>query len=357
MLAIGLVLIGMLYFGVRLKGFRPDNNVKWSVTGNGLVFDRFAEAYTEGFFSGSVEPDAKSGLAIEMVIQPKYSRYSGTRILLLVHDGDDDRQLVIGQWRNSLIIMNGDDFSNRHRIPKIYFELDGNGNKSHLITIVSNDSGTKLFLDGTLKKRNEDLKLRYPNGSAKAKLIVGNSFNGNSPWTGTIRGLAFFDRYLEDDVVGRHFQAWRLKSDFSAFKPDGPRLLYAFDEGRGQRVYNKLGDGMDLIVPALMKVLQPRVLSWPGLEALESPGSLEDVFINLVGFIPLGLLLIAALGKLEGIEKRSRLFIALLLVFSFSLCIEIVQVWIPSRNSSLLDLILNTLGGGMGVLLFRGVRV
>jgi glycopeptide antibiotics resistance protein len=36
---------------------------------------------------------------------------------------------------------------------------------------------------------------------------------------------------------------------------------------------------------------------------------------------------------------------------AISLTIELAQAWIPSRSSQMLDLILNTLGGGIGVLL------
>jgi len=350
------VLIGMLYFGIRLKGFRRGNNVRWSDSGVGLAFQRFGQAYTDGFFSAAGGGLSGNGLTIELAIRPEFPKYSGFRFLVLVHDGDDSRQLVIGQWRSSLVIMNGDDYSNRHRAPKIYFELGGRGSKTHFITIVSNAAGTRLFLDGAMKKRNEELILRYPNRTAPARLVVGNSLNGTNPWTGTILGLAFYDRDLGEDGVLRHFHVWRRAKDFSAFKPDVPRLLYAFDEGKGERIYDKLGNGLDLKVPAWMKVLQAKVLSWPRFEEVASARMIEDVLVNLAGFVPLGLLLIAALGRLEGIGERTVVLATLLLVFSFSLCIEILQVWIPSRDSSMLDLILNTLGGGAGIVLFRWGR-
>jgi VanZ family protein len=36
--------------------------------------------------------------------------------------------------------------------------------------------------------------------------------------------------------------------------------------------------------------------------------------------------------------------------------LETAQAWIPSRDSSILDLILNTLGGGMGGLILLWVQ-
>lgn len=348
-----LVLIGMLYFGIRLKGFRPGNKVQWAHSGVGLSFSRFALAYTDGFFSATSKRLSKDELTIELAIQPGFSNFYGFKFIALVHDGEDKHQLVIGQWRSFLVIMNGNDFSNRHGTPKIYFQLDEKDRIPHLITIVSNKSGTKLILDGTLKKRNPDLFLRYPNRKAMARLVVGNSLNGNNPWIGKILGLAFYDRDLEDDTVLQHYHTWRRTANFSTFKSGRPRLLYVFDEGKGEKAYNKIGDGLDLIVPPWMKVLRIQVLSWPRIENFARTNVVEDILINLAGFVPLGFLFVATITRLEGIDERTALKITLLFAFTFSLCIELIQVWIPSRDSSMLDLIFNTLGAWMGILLFK----
>jgi glycopeptide antibiotics resistance protein len=109
---------------------------------------------------------------------------------------------------------------------------------------------------------------------------------------------------------------------------------------------------LDLIIPAWVKVLQAKALSWPQWEDLGRSSSMKDVLINFTGFIPFGFLFIATLSRLEGFRIRRALLIVLLGSFLFSLGIEIVQMWIPSRYSSMLDLILNALGGGFGALLF-----
>jgi VanZ family protein len=351
-----LVLMVMLYFGIRLEGVRPSNNVQWPASGFGLTFEASSQAYTESFFTGSGSASS-IGLTIELAVQPRYFSKSNIGMLMMVHDGDADSQLVICQWRSSLIVMNGNDYSNRRRIPKIYFALDPNRTKPHFITIVSNNSGTRIFLDGVLKKSNKDLILRYPNETAQARLVVANSVAGRAPWAGTMTGLAFYDHGLENDVIARHFEMWRMKPNFSAFKPHGPRLLYAFDEGQGEKISNKLGDGLDLIVPAWIKVLQPEAFSWPQWEDLGTPNRMKDMWVNFTGFIPLGFLLIATLSRLEGFRGRRALLTALIGSFLFSFGIETAQVWIPYRHSSMLDLILNTLGGGFGALLFQMIRI
>jgi VanZ family protein len=275
----------------------------------------------------------------------------------LIHDADDDRQLVIGQWQRSLVIMNGDDYSNELRKPKIYLELDTQQTKKHFLGIVSNAGGTRVFLDGALIKRNAALMLKYPPNRGSARMVLGNSLRGEHPWRGTIEGLAFYDRALSDEILAQHYQRWRLAHDFGEFAADGPRLLYAFDEGHGQRVENKVGDGLDLKVPAWRKILHKQVLSWPRWETVERYRGFRDAFVNFIGFMPLGFLLMATVGNLvEGIGFRWALMATLLVVFMFSLGIEIVQVWIPTRYSSLLDLILNTFGGGSGAVLFGKLK-
>jgi glycopeptide antibiotics resistance protein len=112
-----------------------------------------------------------------------------------------------------------------------------------------------------------------------------------------------------------------------------------------------------LIIPSEVEIFEKDVLAWPHLGGVATPRMIEDVLINFIGFIPLGFLLIATLSRIETVGDRTGLLVAVLIAFSFSLCIEVAQVWIPTRDSSMLDLLLNTFGGGAGVMLFRISRV
>jgi hypothetical protein len=353
MVTMGFVLAGMLYFGIRLKDFSSDNNVLWSSKG-GLAFKRFAIAYTEGFFPDTQQNTGVNGLTVEMAIRPELvKRTESIKFILLIHAGENHDQFVIGQWRSTLIIMNGYDYSNAHRTPKIYLQLDKYEATPHLFTIVSTSAGTKVFVDGTLVKKNPDLVLKYPKDREQARMIIGNNLSGQRPWTGTMMGLALYDHDLADEDVKRHFRKWHQTVDVSAFHSDKPQLLYSFSKGNGNKIENRTGSDLDLIVPKKMTVFDKNILSLPKFTYLGIKSMSIDILVNLVGFIPLGFILIAILVLFDGIGDRTAIFIVVMIAFLFSLTIEIAQGWIPSRDSSTLDLVINSLGSGAGALIFR----
>jgi glycopeptide antibiotics resistance protein len=97
-----------------------------------------------------------------------------------------------------------------------------------------------------------------------------------------------------------------------------------------------------------MQILKRKILAppRPGFEFNRT--LIQDIIINLVGFIPFGFVLTATLIKLGGSFEKRGVIIAAALCFSVSLLIEILQAWIPSRSSDGLDLLLNTIGALIG---------
>lgn len=74
-----------------------------------------------------------------------------------------------------------------------------------------------------------------------------------------------------------------------------------------------------------------------------------DACVNVAGYIPFGVLLSFSLHP--HIPRRWSWMITVLVGFALSLCMESIQYFIPSRVTSLLDLITNTLGTFLGALL------
>ena len=348
-----LVLTGMLYFGIRFKGFRPANQIQWLASPSGIHFSRFGVAFTDAFFSPSPssEPQA-AGLAIEMAIQPAVSRYPDFRFILVVHDGADDRQLVVGQWLNALIIMNGDDYDGKRGVPKINVDLGAQREGPHLVTIVSGAAGTRVYLDGQLTKSNPNLHLQYPGQGGNTRLVVGNSVTARHPWNGSMFDLAMYAKMLADEKIIAHYVSWRNDHSLGGVNAESPRVLYLFEGGQGNRVANQAGNDFDLKVPARVTVLQKRFLELPEWD-FSRRDLFKDMVVNLFGFIPLGLILCATMDQMGVGFKRYNWQISIFLAFLFSLGLETAQAWIPSRSSSMLDLLLNTLGAGIGAVGYK----
>ena len=71
--------------------------------------------------------------------------------------------------------------------------------------------------------------------------------------------------------------------------------------------------------------------------------------VNVIGFMPLGIVFYGLLQCFSGPFTRHSQLLAVALCLMLSLGIELAQTWIPTRYSTLLDLILNTFGAWLGI--------
>jgi VanZ family protein len=84
----------------------------------------------------------------------------------------------------------------------------------------------------------------------------------------------------------------------------------------------------------------------------EEPEDWLDFPANMVLFVPLGFGL-ACLTTKRGLGKLSAILVILTAGFCLSLGIEILQIFLPSRFSSVSDILVNVLGTFVGLLFFR----
>ena len=117
----------------------------------------------------------------------------------------------------------------------------------------------------------------------------------------------------------------------------------------------RAGDtSVDLAAPGVLE--RPprywRFETWPKLVPLRD-SSEEDIVLNLLMYLPLGLLL----GRRSRGRPGAAGLRAWALVFATSLTLELLQLAVPVRCASVDDLLFNTLGGGCAVWLGRlGLR-
>ena len=124
----------------------------------------------------------------------------------------------------------------------------------------------------------------------------------------------------------------------------------------GSRALDHSGANRDLEIPSRMQVLEKKILAGPGNSFNLSRGYIIDVVLNLIGFIPFAFILCATLIRVGGAFDKHAVLMTIAFCFSVSLALEILQAWIPSRSSSMLDLVLNTLGGCLGAFTCRFIH-
>jgi hypothetical protein len=198
-----------------------------------------------------------------MVIRTANDTMTGFDVILLMHGGSDRSQLVIGQYDAALIVMNGDDYSNRKRLPRLSVKNVFSPASERLVTITSGEQGTRLYLDGTFVAAGRALRLIVSATGKRLRLLLGRAIYGNAAWTGDIHGIAIYGNVLSDQDVKDHNGAWTIEKRFDFPRRHQPLLNYSFLKMQGNRVPDHSGGGQFLEIPLRQKILQKRFLSIP----------------------------------------------------------------------------------------------
>ncbi len=337
-----------LFFGLRPKDFNFSNSASRVEDQAGIRFSKYGIAYTSPIEEFRTQDRfGEKGFSVEFAIKPS-SAQEGFNFILALHGGEDENQLLVGQWRSWIIVMNGDDYDHKRRVKRISVDSASRSPAIQFITLTTGKDGTKVYIDGQFVRAEKDLALRIPRGD-NVRLILGNSAYGRHPWQGEIYGLALYRHTLTARDAALHFDRWSKDQNFTFAGKDKPFVLYLFDEKEGKRALDRAGGAHHLAIPARMRILERKILTppWHGFEFDRS--LIQDIIVNLVGFIPLGFILVATF-VMAG--SKHSILITVVLCFTLSLTIEIIQAWMPSRDSDLLDVTLNTLGALLGVKIY-----
>jgi hypothetical protein len=232
---------------------------------------------------------------------------------------------------------------------KVYIDDVLSNQKPVLVTISAGRSGTTVYADGINARKVPNLKLSIQ--ELTGRLIVGNSPVTTDDWSGQLKGLAIYDRELTANEVSEHFRFWTNSAQLDLAKGTGAVALYLFNEGGGSFVHNQIDSATDLLIPERFFVLRAQFLERPWDEFRPDWNYCKDVVINVGGFVPFGFLFYPYFLLLQRSEHPAA--VTIVLGFAVSLTIEVLQAFLPTRDSGMTDLITNTLGTAMGVMVFR----
>lgn len=221
------------------------------------------------------------------------------------------------------------------------------------VTITMGPRDTTIYINGVLTKAS--MLMGDPTATLFGRLVLGNSLTTSDSWVGQIYGLAIFDKPLTPDEILARYRQWEREHSPELSKPALPVALYLFNEREGSLVHNQVDSKTDLTIPRRFFVLHPRFLSAPLHDFSLSWSYWSDVFINIAGLIPFGFLFAAYFSTVRTIKYPFATTV--LLGFLTSLTIEVFQAYLPTRDSGMNDLVTNSFGSMLGVLLFRSTLV
>ena len=348
-----LMLLVILFFGLRGKGYHFTNDVTWIGDGPGIRFGEYGIAYAVMDDDRIKECMSRAErFSIELAVKSDIVKFKGFHILLSLHDGRDSDQLIIGQYQSYIVVMNSDDYPHIRKVKRIAADVFSKPPKKMLLTITTGREGTKLYLDGKMIKSRPDLILTIPVANTP-RMTLGCTVHGNSPWRGELYGLAFYPRELDAATIKNRFGYWLHDQTLPYSGAEDAFLFFSFNERSGTGSMDQVTGVQKLNIPKNYEILEKRFLSPPWQNFKLNESFFMDFIINLLGFMPLGFFLCALLLESGGKLQEHAILGTATICFLISLGLEIAQAWIPSRDSQMLDLILNTTGAWIAAACYR----
>ena len=274
------------------------------------------------------------------------------------------RNFTIGQSADKLVIrlrttktsLNG---TNPHLI------IDDSFNYPSLqhVVVTYDFSEQRVYINGEQRARSKVLKGDFSNWDPSCKLVIGNEVTGRRPWKGKIYYAAIFNSPLTKKEIRRNYlSGMRSKVNREKIENDGFRLKipvarYLFSERKGDTIYDS---GSNL---SPVNLFMPKYI-WGGTQPFQyfqkgyfkSHRWFSDVIINILIFIPLGILLHGMLRVRWGLTLKISLA-ALLAGTLFTLGVESMQLFSLTRNPSFIDVAMNMSGTALGIAMDRGYNL
>jgi len=327
----------------------PKNDVTWLKNASGLSFGRYGTIRSSGLLSAV---HGVSG-SIEIWVQP--DQWSGGTILAL-YDPESRRLFELQQSLSDLKLETEvPDDENQPTKARLYageaFVHSLREKKPIFVTVTYGPYGTRVYLDGVFAEAAP--RFGIPQDAFMGRIVVGDSPGQPDNFRGQIRGLAIYDAELADAQVSRHYLTWTTKGRPDITENERNTALYLFDEKVGTVIHNRAAAGADLYIPERYTVANKISLEPFWKEFNMSQSYWKNNLMNVVGFIPVGFVFYAYFRVARPIRKA--LLVTIAVGAATSLTIEVLQAFLPTRDSGTTDLITNTLGTYMGVLSYRNV--
>jgi hypothetical protein len=255
-------------------------------------------------------------------------------------------QFSLRQSQTDLLLQKGVDYGyHRVKLSRLYVKNVFHKGRPVLITVTSGKTNEAcIYVDAVLATVARSFPLAATDFNGR--LILGDSPGQSDFWSGEIFGFALFRRQLNATEVVQHYSTWQRNGQPHIMDDADTIALYLFDEHSGDVVSNRTPDGVGLFIPKTYVVMDKFFLERPWMEYGRSEGYWGAVLKNIIGFTPVGFFFLAYLAT--RLPTGRAVLATLALGTTISFIIELVQAFLPTRESGVTDLITNTIGTGLG---------
>ncbi len=323
----------------------PRNTASWIAGGHGVVFGKHGVLVGPRPF----RPDdtADSGCALDLWVEPDQADVKGA--IFAAYSPANPRLLTVEQYGDGLAVRG---LAPRDPIRTGGSQLYVDGvfvpGKPVFLTFISNGWGTKAFVNGIFRRAIPNFRICH--SILTARLVAGTAAESDYGWQGRLTGIAIFGHLLIPGEIREDYNTWPDHPGPTLRNKAGLVALYLFDEGSGIRVRDELSGANSFYMPDRYLVVAKRFLSPPSFD------NRGDIVANIIGFVPLGFTLCGYLLS-SGWGKATGIVTTVLLCSIFSLLIEILQWFLPTRDSDMTDIITNTVGAAGGAVFYRLSRI
>ena len=348
--------IVLLLAGLWPFDFFPKNNVRWLPDQRVLRFGRYGIACSpEPIEVPGTTLDFRKPIQLEFKVRPGNEPGNSIPRILSICDEDSRELFFVGQWKNDLIIRLS---SGKNPSSGSYRETGVDNlfrkNRSVALAVRLEESGVSVFADGEFVKSQAGYSLsRFSGPRTRVVFLLGNSPAGESPWEGD-----FLEFSIRQDIATGREQGNPGRQVAGPWAHVGGNEAVAKGHDPSNKkagmMFRTAGEpGFEMWVPVAFRPLKRTILFPPWKETRFNRSFWMDVAVNVIGFIPFGFCFYALLRTTREGKDGSTTFLIVLLGAGISLSIELLQAYLPSRDSSLTDVLSNAMGSYIGVSLFR----
>jgi VanZ like family/Concanavalin A-like lectin/glucanases superfamily len=348
------IVLGYFVVGLWPFSFLPSNRVTWLTDRSGLHFQPYGIAYDPAPLPAAAASQSPN-FTVELWLEAQHEPVNDVFDILTIHNRHLPLDFSLYQWRRDLILR----ATTQPPQPAGSRSEAGvddmlSERAARFITVRGDGKGTDFYLNGLAVGHFP----RFAPGpeALDGQLILGNSASGKHSWTGRLFGLALYNRALDAAEIARHATLWMQGRAGQLTNTPGLTALYFFNEGSGQAAADSSAHHHHIIIPARFQPVHRELLIAPGKDIAYNRPDYSDIAVNILGFVPFGLCFFLHRRARKPKRWAVNALLAVLAGAAVSLTIEIIQAWLPNRVSSTTDLLTNTTGTLLGVVLALAIR-